>query len=70
MTKCYTYEIKLLIQVLAENKDAADDRLEKEGGYVSRRDVEFISETQVWEDPLEVAFKAMQEESESIPETE
>jgi len=70
MTKCYTYEIKLLIQVLAENKDAADDRLEKEGGYVSRRDVDFISETQVWEDPLEVAFKEMQEESESIPETE
>ena len=70
MTKCYTYEIKLLIQVLAENKDAADDRLEKEGGYVSRRDVEFISETQVWEDPLEVAFKAVKEESESVPETE
>jgi hypothetical protein len=63
MTKCYTYEIKLLIQVLAENKDAADDRLEKEGGYVSRRDVDFISETQVWEDPLEVAFKAVKEES-------
>jgi hypothetical protein len=31
----------MVVQVLASSKDDADIKLEKEGGYVSKRDVSF-----------------------------
>ena len=36
-TKCYTYAVTLVIQVLAENEQAAKEKLDKEGGYVTNR---------------------------------
>ena len=41
ITSCYTYEVVMVVQVLASSKDDADIKLEKEGGYVSKRDVSF-----------------------------
>jgi hypothetical protein len=38
-TSCYSYEVLMVIQVLAENKESADEKLDKEGGYVSKREV-------------------------------
>lgn len=38
-TNCYTYEVIMVIQVLAEDKQAADEKLDREGGYVSKRTV-------------------------------
>lgn len=38
-TSCFTYEVTMVVQVLAESRAAADEKLDKEGGYVSRRDV-------------------------------
>jgi hypothetical protein len=38
-TSCFTYEVNMIIQVLAEDREAADSKLDREGGYVSRRDV-------------------------------
>ena len=38
-TSCYSYEVLMVIQVLAENKESADEKLDKEGGYVSKRQV-------------------------------
>jgi hypothetical protein len=38
-TSCFTYEVSMVIQVIASDRASADDKLEKEGGYVSRRDV-------------------------------
>lgn len=40
-TGCYTYEITMVVQVLAPNKDVADAKLEQEGGFVSSRKVDF-----------------------------
>lgn len=40
-TGCYTYEVTMVVQVLAPNKDIADSKLEQEGGFVSSRKVEF-----------------------------
>jgi hypothetical protein len=40
-TSCFTYEVKMVVQVFAENKEAADDQLEQNGGYVSYRSVAF-----------------------------
>ncbi len=38
-TNCYTYEVIMVVQVLAEDKEKADAKLDKEGGYVSKRTV-------------------------------
>jgi hypothetical protein len=36
-TKCYTYAVTMVIQVLAENEQSAKEKLDKEGGYVTKR---------------------------------
>lgn len=38
-TSCYTYEVSLVVQVVASNRDEADEKLDREGGYVSYRSV-------------------------------
>jgi hypothetical protein len=38
-TSCFTYEVTMVVQVLASSRDAADKQLEENGGYVSKRDV-------------------------------
>jgi hypothetical protein len=37
-TNCYTYEVTMLIQVLAEDEDGAQAKLDKDGGYVTKRE--------------------------------
>jgi hypothetical protein len=41
-SSCYMYKISMVVQVIAPNKEIANMKLEQEGGYVSRRDVEFV----------------------------
>jgi len=36
-TKCFTYAVTMVIQVLAENEQSAKEKLDKEGGYVTSR---------------------------------
>lgn len=38
-THCYTYEINMIVQILAEDEKTAREQLDKQGGYVTRRDV-------------------------------
>ncbi len=38
-TSCYTYEVVLTVQVLAESLTDANIKVEAEGGHVSRRQV-------------------------------
>lgn len=38
-THAYTYEVKMIIQVLAEDEKAARERLDGQGGYVTSREV-------------------------------
>jgi hypothetical protein len=38
-THCYTYEVKMLVQVLADTEENAKSKLDKDGGYVSKREV-------------------------------
>lgn len=40
-TLCFTYEIKMVVQVFAEDKEKADEQLEQSGGYISYRSVTF-----------------------------
>ena len=33
-TKCYTYAVTMLVQILAENEQSAKDKLDKESGFL------------------------------------
>jgi len=52
-TSCYTYEVTMLIQVLAPTKEVADVKLDKDGGYVSKRDVVYKYSTLLYKDGLD-----------------
>ena len=47
MTKCYTYEVIMKIQVLAETEELAKATLDDKGGYVSQRNVQLITTTEL-----------------------
>ena len=36
-TKCFSYEVTMVIQVLAESEQSAKEKLDKEGGNVTKR---------------------------------
>ena len=38
-THCYTYEVNMIVQVLADDEKAAREQLDKQGGYVTKREV-------------------------------
>jgi len=38
-TVCYSYEVKMVVQIFAENEEAAKEKLDKDGGFVSNREV-------------------------------
>ena len=44
-TICYTYEVTMLIQVLAPDREIADMKLDRDGGYISNREVVFKDAT-------------------------
>lgn len=41
-SSCYMYKISMVVQIIAPNREIANLKLEQEGGYVSKRDVEFV----------------------------
>jgi hypothetical protein len=51
-TSCYTYEVTMLVQVLAPTKEIADAKLNQDGGYVSKRDVEFKHSILLYKDGI------------------
>jgi len=51
-TSCYTYEVTMLVQILAPDKLIADAKLNQEGGYISKRDVVFKHSTLLYKDGL------------------
>lgn len=37
-TQCYTFEVSMLVQVLAETKEEAEEKVNREGGYLNPKD--------------------------------
>jgi hypothetical protein len=58
-TSCYTYEVTMVIQVMASTKDIADEKLDKDGGYISKRNVVFKHSTLLYKDGLDVKQNAV-----------
>jgi hypothetical protein len=56
-TICYTYEVKMVVQVFAEDLEKANDKLEKEGGYVSSRKVNLLNKNTVYVSDPDTAKK-------------
>jgi hypothetical protein len=48
-TVCYTYDVNMTIQVFAENLEAANHKLDAEGGYISSRTVKLVNTNTVYE---------------------
>jgi hypothetical protein len=42
---CFTYEVKMIVHVFADNLQEADAKLDKEGGYISSRKVSLLNES-------------------------
>ena len=51
-TSCYTYEVVMLVQVIAPDKSIADAKLDRDGGYISKREVNFKHSTLLYKDGL------------------
>jgi hypothetical protein len=47
-TICFTYEVKMVIQVFAEDLAKANEKLDTEGGYVSSRRVSLLNKNTVF----------------------
>ena len=53
-TKCYTYAVTMIIQVIAENEQSAKEKLDKEGGYVTNRTTNLVDAISLYNgDPKE-----------------
>ena len=38
-TKCYSYAVNMVIQIFAEDEEAAKAQLDEKGGYITKREV-------------------------------
>jgi hypothetical protein len=56
-TVCFTYEVKMVVQVFAESIEKANEKLEKEGGYVSSRKVSLLNKNTVYISDPDTATK-------------
>ena len=50
-TKCYTFEVTMLVQILADDDSTANTTLDDKGGYVSDRKVKLIKTTNLSDSP-------------------
>jgi hypothetical protein len=61
-TSCFTYEVSMIVQVLAKDKEEADNKLESEGGFVSKRSTEFKDMVAVYSGEKSLDKKTSEEE--------
>ena len=49
-TKCFTYHVDMVIQMFGKNEQEALERLNKDGGYISKRVVKLLDVVSVQSD--------------------
>lgn len=47
-TSCFTYEVSMTVQIFAENEDQAREKVDMEGGHVSRRSVKLVDSVSIY----------------------
>lgn len=49
MTQCFTFEVVMTVQVLAETLEEAEERVDTQGGYLSDRSKKLVAATKLVE---------------------
>ena len=44
-TKCFSYEVVMLVHIIADDEATAKSQLDEKGGIVTKRDVKLVNET-------------------------
>ena len=42
-TKCFSYEVTMLVHIIADNETTAKNQLDEKGGIVTKRDVKLLN---------------------------
>jgi len=42
-TQCFSYEVKMLVHIIADDEDTAKKQLDEKGGIVTKRDVKLLN---------------------------
>ena len=53
ISKVFTYQVNMIIQILAEDEDMAKGKLDKEGGYITKRDLKLLNVAVLHNEPKE-----------------
>jgi len=53
VSKVFTYQVNMIIQVLAEDEDMAKAKLDRDGGYITKRDLELLNVAVLHNEPKE-----------------
>jgi hypothetical protein len=43
VTQCFSYEVTMLVHIIADNEKVAKTQLDEKGGIVTKREVELLS---------------------------
>jgi hypothetical protein len=43
-TQCFSYEVVMLVHIIADNEETAKSQLDEKGGIVTKRDVRITNE--------------------------
>ena len=53
ISKVFTFQVNMIVQILAEDEDMAKAKLDKEGGYITKRDLELLNVAVLHNEPKE-----------------
>jgi hypothetical protein len=43
LTQCFSFEVKMLVHIIADNETTAKTQLDEKGGIVTKRDVKLLN---------------------------
>jgi hypothetical protein len=43
ITKCFSYEVTMLVHIIADNEETAKSQLDEKGGIVTKREVKLLN---------------------------
>ena len=47
-TQCFSYEVVMLVHIIADNETTAKAQLDEKGGIVTKRDVKLVNSTTLY----------------------
>ena len=47
-TQCFSYEVTMLVHIIADNETTAKNQLDEKGGIVTKRDVKLVNSTALY----------------------